>query len=54
MRPRYGIAHIRYLWKCHKLRDFDDWHLLKCLIRGWWPLPDRTFKSSPLFEEIEK
>lgn len=40
-----GLKHIVYLYRVRK--DFSLRHLLKCLILGWWPMPDRFFVSSP-------
>jgi hypothetical protein len=53
--PRnYSIRNLRWLYKCWKLRDFTLWHLLKCAVLGWTPLPDRIFTPTPLMSVLRK
>ena len=51
MRGR-GIRHIQHLWRVR--RDFSKRHLFKALLFGWWPLPDRVFKTTPLLPYLRE
>lgn len=46
---RCSLGYFRYLWSVRK--DFSKWHLLRCIVYDWRPLPDRIFNPSPMFSE---
>jgi hypothetical protein len=53
-RRNYSLGNLRYLWKCWRLGDFPVWHLLKCAVFGWTPLPDRIFTPTPMFTHLKR